>query len=231
MEDISLIIRADHFGLSHTANQAIEEGFEAGLLTTATLSGVGLWWREAVELARAHTHWEIGLDVQLHCDAKGCAWGPVCGRALVPSLVNCEGDFPTTLSSLATMEDIRKEMDAQINRALGHGIRPAYLECGSDSPLVDLALAEFSSVYGLPARTTFFGLRPVDSSQITGLGPGAYLWVVRPAQDSPETWAMWSDPGRHAADARAVCDPEIAATLESRGVRRCSFAKYLRSLS
>src|SRR6516164_5416062 len=98
MEDVSLIIRADHFGLYHAADQAIEEGFEAGLLTTATLAGAGAWWREAVALARAYSHWEIGLEVQLHCDAVGGAWGPVSGRALVPSLVDREGDFPPAFS-------------------------------------------------------------------------------------------------------------------------------------
>jgi predicted glycoside hydrolase/deacetylase ChbG (UPF0249 family) len=230
MEDVSLIIRADHFGLYHAADQAIEEGFEAGLLTTATLAGAGAWWREAVALARACPHWEIGLEVQLHCDALGGAWGPVSGRTLVPSLVDRGGDFPPTLHESAIIEDVRREMDAQINRALGHGIRPAYLECASESPLVDQALAEFSSAYGIPARIASLGPRATDSSQLVGLGAGTHLWVVRPAHDSPESWGMWSDPARNAADARAVCDPELAAALANRGVRLRSFLEYLHSL-
>jgi hypothetical protein len=235
MDGISLVIRADDFGLYHAANQAVEEGFEAGLLTCATLAGAGPWLREAVALAHAHPNWELGLEIQLHCEAVGCAWGPISGRALVPSLVTQAGDFLPRLSDTAAFDDVRREFDAQINRLLQHGIRLAFLECASPSPLVDQALAEFSGTYGIPARMTDFGLRQVDlggeGEAPAGLDTGAYLWVVRPAQDTPETWALWPSPGRHQVDARAVCDPELAAALESRGVRRCTFQEYLRTLA
>jgi predicted glycoside hydrolase/deacetylase ChbG (UPF0249 family) len=235
MDGISLVIRADDFGLYHAANQAVEEGFETGLLTCATLAGAGPWLREAVELSHAHPGWEVGLEVQLHCDAAGCAWGPVAGRALVPSLVTQTGDFPPRLSDAATADDVRREFDAQINRLLQHGVRPTFLECASNSPLVDQALAEFSGAYGIPARMTNFGLRPVDlgggGAALAGLDAGAYLWVVRPAQDTPESWALWPSPGRHQADARAVCNPELAGLLERHGVRRCRFQEYFQRLA
>jgi hypothetical protein len=73
-----------------------------------------------------------------------------------------------------------------------------------------------------------FGLRTLDPTMAAE--PGAYLMIVRPAQDSPETWAMWSDPSRHVADARSVCDPTLAARLESLGIVRCTFREYLQNL-
>jgi predicted glycoside hydrolase/deacetylase ChbG (UPF0249 family) len=230
MAGATLIVRADYFGLSHAANQAIEEGFEAGMLTSCTLAGCGSWLREAVELIQAHPLREVGLEIQLHCGASGCSWGPVSGRALVPTLVTRTGDFPPRLSEHATAEDVRREFDAQINRLLSHGIRPAFLECGSDSSLVDHALLEFSSVYSIPARTESFGLIPFDPAA-SGVESGSYLWVVRPAQDSPESWGMWPEAGGHVADARAICDPDLAARLDALGVRRCTFRDYLQSLT
>src|SRR5262249_37557914 len=105
----------------------------------------------------------------------------------------------------------------------------------SISPLVDQALAECSGAYGIPARMTSLGLRPVDlgsgDAALAGLGAGAYLWVGRPGPGTPGALALWPSPGRHQADARAVCDPELAAALESRGVRRCTFQEYLRTLA
>jgi predicted glycoside hydrolase/deacetylase ChbG (UPF0249 family) len=230
MAGITLLIRADEFGLYHAANQAIEEGFETGLLTCATLVGCGSWLREAVALIHAHSQWEVGLEVRLDCTATGCSWGPVSGRSLVPSLVTRAGDFPSRLIEHATPEDIRQEFDAQINRVLKYGIRPAFLECDSDSPLVEQALAEFSGVYGIPARMASFGFRPFDPASSL-FEEGAYLWVVRPAQDTPETWGMWSEPGSHVSDARAVCDPELAARLAGLSVRCCTFGEYLQTLT
>jgi YdjC-like protein len=240
MEGTSLIIRADDFGLYHAANQAIEEGFEAGLLTSATLAGAGPWLREAVALLHEHPQWEVGLELQLNCGGAGCSWGPVAGRVLVPSLVTHTGDFPPQLSDSAALDDVRREFDSQINRLLNHGVRPAFLECVSDSPLVNEALGEFGGVYNIPARMTAFGLcrlnpsrddEPFEPGKALGtLGGGAYLWVVRPAHEVPETWALWSSPRCHAADALAVCDPQLAALMERRGIRRRTFQEHLQSL-
>jgi predicted glycoside hydrolase/deacetylase ChbG (UPF0249 family) len=237
MDGVSLIIRADDFGLYHAANQAIEEGFETGILTSATLAGAGPWLSEAVSFLQDHPTWEVGLELQLHCTPSGCAWGPVAGRVLVPSLVTITGDFPPMVSEHATLADLRREMDAQLNRVLQHGIRPAFLECAAESTLIDQALGELSGAYGIPARMTTHGLSPLNPSDaadpfdpsraLRSLKAGAYLWVVRPAQDTPETWAIWSADPRHQADARAICDPELSSLLVRQRIRQITFQQYL----
>src|SRR5437763_12781332 len=128
MDAICLIVRADDFGLCHAANQAIEEGFEAGLLTCASLAVACPWVAEAAALARAYPEWEIGLQLLLSCPVRGCRWGPVAGPAAVPSLVDATGAFCPQLAAGARAEEIGREWEAQVERARAWGIAPAYLE-------------------------------------------------------------------------------------------------------
>src|SRR6516164_1373230 len=93
LDTISLIVRGDHFGLCHASNQALWEGFEAGVLTCASLAVTGPWVAEAAVLAHDHQEWEIGLLLNVTCDTVGCRWGPVAGPSLVPSLVGPTGNF------------------------------------------------------------------------------------------------------------------------------------------
>src|SRR2546421_11418545 len=106
MEGISLIVRADDFGLCHAANQAILEGFETGLLTCASLAVVCPWVAEAATLAHGHPEWEIGVQLMLTCPAAGCRWGPVAGAAAVPSLADATGAFPARLPAAARARDL-----------------------------------------------------------------------------------------------------------------------------
>ena len=243
MDGISLIVRGDDFGLCHASNQAIEEAFETGLLSCATLAVYGPWVAEAVEMVRGHPEWEVGLQLGLHCASAGCRWGPVAGAVVVPSLVENTGTFASSLSESARPEDITRELDAQIERARAWHIEPAYLEFdGAAHPAVEAELLRLSERLGAPARMTNWGIQrlaaavggPADVAAVRKaleeLTAGVYVWAARPAQDSPETWAFWPDyetaQARH-AEALALCDPEIIALIQRRGIELISFRQHL----
>jgi predicted glycoside hydrolase/deacetylase ChbG (UPF0249 family) len=240
MDTISLIVRADDFGLCHAANQAIEEGFEAGLLTCASLAIACPWVAEAVALARAHPEWEIGLQLVLTCPVAGCRWGPVAGPTAVPSLTDATGAFAAHLSAAAWAEEIGREWEAQIERTRAWGIAPAYLEyVGEVHPDLDRILQQMSERHGLPARLAAWGVQPLPAMDggeeavreaLTALTPGTYLWVTRPAHDSPETWGLWPEgdtAGQRDADARAVCSAAVAAVVRERGIETISFRQHV----
>src|SRR5438045_2619303 len=90
---IRLAVLGDGLGLSHAGNCAIEEAFELGVLTCATLAPAGPWLAEAAGLLRDYPHWPVGLLLALECRSAGARWGPVAGAAAVPSLVRPTGDF------------------------------------------------------------------------------------------------------------------------------------------
>ncbi len=240
MDGISLIVRADEFGLCHAANQAVCEGFEAGVVTCAALAVVGPWLAEAAGLVHEHPEWEIGLQLLLHCPTTGCRWGPVAGPAAVPSLVDGHGTFPPQLAATAAPEEIARELNAQVDRARLWGITPAFLEYqGTLTAPVTHALHVLSEHWGVPAQMTGWDLASIlnaDETQpfepmaaLAALGPGVHLWIVRPAQPSPEAWALWPNDAlaeSRRADAAAVCSAEVMALIQRRGIELISFRQH-----
>ncbi len=241
MTTTSLIVRGDDFGLCHAGNQAILEGFEVGVLTCASLVPAGPWVAEAAALVREHPEWEIGLQLMLHCPTAGCRWGPVAGAAAVPSLAEPTGAFPPALPVGATAEDVARELAAQVERARAWGITPAYLKWeGAANAHVEAALKHLSERHGIPIHMAHWGIQSVlnraedpaldVSAALAALQPGVHLWVVHPAQDTPEAWAVWPDEDRQrvrAEDARAIASRQVAALIVRRGIDLISFRQHI----
>jgi predicted glycoside hydrolase/deacetylase ChbG (UPF0249 family) len=242
MAGIQLIVRGDNLGLSHAADQAIEEAFETGVLTCASLATAGPWVAEAAGLVHLHPAWEIGLQLQLHSPAGGCRWGPVAGPAAVPSLVEPAGHFPPTVPAAATPDDVLRELAAQVERARAWNVHPAYLEYASPPhPAVTAALERLSEESGVPAGMTSQGLGtlllpPGSLSAVTlldalqRLSPGTYLWVTHPAAGSPETWSLWGEdetPQLQEREARVLTDPALVTALAKQGIELIGFRRHL----
>jgi hypothetical protein len=241
MDTINLIVRGQEFGLCHAANQATCEGFEAGVLTCASLLVAGPWLAEAVALAHAHREWEIGLQLTLTCPTAGCRWGPVAPATLVPSLVEPTATFPRRLATDANAAEIARELEAQVERARAWGITPAYLDfMGEAGPEVDAAVQHLGGRLGIPTGTTCWGIASMiqrapgsafqPCEQLRDLRPGTHLWEVRPAQASPETWGLWPDEEQaraRQADALAICDPELIALVRSKSIELLSFRQHI----
>jgi predicted glycoside hydrolase/deacetylase ChbG (UPF0249 family) len=246
VSEIFLIVRGDGFGLCHAANQAIVESFETGLLTSTSLMAAGPWVTEAADFVHLNPHWEVGVELVLRCCTKGCRWGPVSGPSAVPSLVAPSGTFLAALPESAPPEQVFHELNAQVQRARLLGLEPAYLEySGEDHVAVDSALQQLSEEMGVPARMMASHVRPLPLSEeaekrrlpalreaFTALERGTYVWVTHPAQDSPETWALWHDyaiaEASH-ADHESVCSSELRALLDGIGIQRISFRQHLQA--
>jgi predicted glycoside hydrolase/deacetylase ChbG (UPF0249 family) len=242
MASAHLIVRGDNFGLSHAANQAVEEAFETGILTCASLAVVGPWVAEAAALSHGHPEWEVGLQLLLHCLPGGCRWGPVAGPAVVPSLVDATGQFPPAVAATATAEDVDRELAAQLERARAWGLQPAYVEyTGSPHPAVAPALHRLSEHFGVPAGMTSWDIQPLPLppgplsaavllDTLAALSVGAYLWVTHPAHDAPESWALWGEdetPRSQQIETDLLCDASVRAGLDERGIELMSFRQQL----
>jgi hopanoid biosynthesis associated protein HpnK len=124
-----LIVNADDFGLSAGINAGIIEGFEKGILTSASIMVNAPAFEEAAELA--HAHERLGIGVHLNV-LRGRAVLP---PAEVPSLVDRAGRFLRTPISLCLdvlrkrvdLDQLSSEFSAQIERAFEAGLRPTHL--------------------------------------------------------------------------------------------------------
>jgi predicted glycoside hydrolase/deacetylase ChbG (UPF0249 family) len=90
------------------------------------------WYQEAVDILKQNPHVAVGVHLTLTAEWKYYRWGPVLGQTAVPSLVDSLGYFlPSVdqfLKSKYNLEEIEKELTAQIERALGTGLKISYVD-------------------------------------------------------------------------------------------------------
>jgi hopanoid biosynthesis associated protein HpnK len=113
-----LIVNADDFGDSPSANQAVETAHREGILTTASLMVNGAASAEAVQTARRNPHLGVGLHLTLVC---GSAALP---RDQIPGLIQQGNEFShdPVLSGMryffqrSLVPQLEREIAAQIDK-------------------------------------------------------------------------------------------------------------------
>jgi predicted glycoside hydrolase/deacetylase ChbG (UPF0249 family) len=131
-EGAKLLIRCDDIGMCHSVNQACEKLIESKIPFSASVMVVCPWYQEAVELLKNHPEVTAGIHLTLNAEWKNFRWGPVAGKGAVPSLVDSCGFFFPSRSSLYAhnpkVDDIEKELRAQIDRAMLSGLKFYYVD-------------------------------------------------------------------------------------------------------
>jgi len=125
-----LIISADDFGLHSSINEAIEKGFQEGMLTSASIIVNGPRFDEAVRIAKRNPKLGIGLHFNI---IEGLS---IAGQKNVSSIVDEKGLFFDSHNTLAKkiiigkakLEEIELELDAQINYCNKSGLSITHID-------------------------------------------------------------------------------------------------------
>lgn len=128
-----VIVTGDDLGLAHATNVAVSDALSAGDLDGASLLVPAPWSREAI--VRYHGE-AVGVQLALTAEHALYRWGPI---TAAPSLHGGDGGFPTTVDDLlnhADVDDVRRELRAQIERAILWGFDISYLCCHHDGALL-----------------------------------------------------------------------------------------------
>lgn len=152
-DDRLLIVNCDDLGMCHAANSGVYESLRMGVATSATLMVPCPWAREA---AAQYLGEDVGVHLTLNAEWDLYRWGPI---TVAPSLLDGDGGFPRTQTDVwdhADIDEVRRELRAQIERAILWGFDVSHL----DSHMGTLQLRpEFFDVYlelavdfGLPLR-------------------------------------------------------------------------------
>jgi hopanoid biosynthesis associated protein HpnK len=152
-----LIITSDDFGLSNGVNRAVEQGWNDGLLTCASIMPGAAAFDEAVDIARRNPGLQIGLHLTL-VQGRG-----VLPPAELPGLVDAGGNFsdnPVTAGFRYFLDrglycQLKREIEAQIMRVLDAGIQLTHIDGHLNMhlhPTVFRILTELMPRYGI---TTF----------------------------------------------------------------------------
>lgn len=126
-----LIIHADDLGVTHSENSASINAYEKGGINSASIMVPTPWFPEIAAYARENPDFDLGLHLTLTAEWEHLKWGGVMPSNQIPSLINNEGYFYQTSEDVAQnadIDEVEKELRAQIERAIDFGIKPTHLD-------------------------------------------------------------------------------------------------------
>ena len=126
-----LIIHADDAGLSHSENQATIKALQNGSVNSYSIMVPCAWFFEMATFAKNNPQFDYGIHLTLTCEWENYKFGPVLPVSEVSSLVDQNGYFYKTRADFknnAKPEEVKKELTAQIEKALQFGLEPTHLD-------------------------------------------------------------------------------------------------------
>lgn len=129
--DRVVIVHADDIGAYQAGLPAIDDLFEAGLVSSCATMVPCPWFPAVAEWARRTPQADIGVHATITAEYTAYRWGPIstCDRA--SGLLDDEGYFHRTTHAVmntADPEAVAAEHQAQVERALGAGIDITHID-------------------------------------------------------------------------------------------------------
>jgi chitin disaccharide deacetylase len=164
-----LLIRLDDIGMNHSVNMALQKMAATGWPISASVQFACPWYQEAVEILKKNPQITVGVHLTLTSEWKNYRWGPILGQTAVPSLVDTAGYFYQSTRAFARsgykLDEVEKELSAQIERALRTGLKITYID-----PHMGIALStsELRSLTEKLAHKYKLAISPLSSASYFG---------------------------------------------------------------
>jgi len=127
-----LLLRLDDNGMNHSVTMAIKQVAATGIPFSSSVMFACPWYQEAVAVLKQYPQVSVGVHLTLNSEWKYYRWGPVLGQSAVPSLVDSNGHFQASsaafLKSAYKLDEVEKELSAQVERAIHSGLRIDYVD-------------------------------------------------------------------------------------------------------
>ncbi|QHW33439.1 ChbG/HpnK family deacetylase [Paenibacillus rhizovicinus] len=133
--DRLLIINADDFGITKGTNEAIINLFEDNAITSASIMIPCSDSKEAMEISKQKGIKNIGIHLTL-TSGELSPYTPAFNKRTLNSLIAADGKFHADVALLernADEDEVRMEMEAQIQSAIVNGIDPTHLDSHAGS--------------------------------------------------------------------------------------------------
>lgn len=133
--DRILIINADDFGITEGTNEAILELFKLAAITSTSIMIPCPSARAVLNSVEITTMEHAGIHLTLSSEEKQ-GLKPVYQEDTLHSLVNSDFEFFTDIAyieSNADLNEVRLELEAQINYAISRGLDPTHLDSHAGS--------------------------------------------------------------------------------------------------
>ena len=243
---IRLLTRADDAGSFETANRAIRDSAEAGIVRNVSVMASAPAFTHAVEELSGVEGLCVGVHATLTSEWDDPRWGPILPPEEVPSLVRGDGTFPATGQELADLDpdptEVEKEITAQVDTIRDAGLAPTYLDVHMAIDWVrdlDLIFDKVREQTGLVSGDNAERLPDVDTdatgpdrllAQFDVASPGTYIAIGHPCYPDAEIEGITVD-GRDAdlprsrdAERRMFMDERVVEYCEEHGIEPVAFA-------
>ncbi|MEI6275785.1 MAG: polysaccharide deacetylase family protein [Prolixibacteraceae bacterium] len=163
--DKLLIVNCDDVGMCNSANLAVIDGMENGMITSGTIMTPCPWAGAIEDYAKKHPEKDFGVHLTHTAEWSFYRWGPVAPRDQVKGLCDPDGFLWRSVEEVyahSNPEEALTEGRAQIKRALAAGVPITHLDShmgtmqyGPDyfKAYVQLAM-EFNLPLRMPSQST-----------------------------------------------------------------------------
>jgi predicted glycoside hydrolase/deacetylase ChbG (UPF0249 family) len=193
-----LILHADDIGVAHSENAASFDALDKGVVNSGSIMMPTPWVTEVAEYAKAHPNADLGLHLTLNAEWNTYRWGGVAPHDKTSSLHDPDGTFPRTTDTVAKrakLDEVERELRAQIDRAYAMGIKPTHVDSHMaalyQTPELFQTYAKVARSYKLPFLH-FIG--DVSPATVAGLQPSdivADAVIMRLQKGTPEEWRKY----------------------------------------
>jgi predicted glycoside hydrolase/deacetylase ChbG (UPF0249 family) len=255
--DPRLIIRTDDIGFCHGVNVAFKRIADNGVVTSASVIVNTPWLDEAVEILKQHSEISVGIHLALNSEWKEFKWGPVTPYDQVPSLVDPFGKFYGTRKELFShrpkIEEVAKELRAQIDLAKSKGLKISYIDNHMSTAISTLEFQEemekianeyhigISRYFGEQEVPNVYAVAPEEKlpralENLNTITNGElYLLVCHVGTDDPEMQVMSdlnsvgpkSMSKHRQAEADVLCSPKYKEALQAKGIQLIGYKDIL----
>jgi predicted glycoside hydrolase/deacetylase ChbG (UPF0249 family) len=127
-EPIKLLMRADDMGKTYGRTLGIIKAHNEGIINSASIMPTSAYFEESVTLCKENPSLAVGIHITIADNTQR----PVLSPELIPSIVSSNGFFYENSSHLEKLnpkiEDIEKEIRAQIGKVRATGLQFVYLD-------------------------------------------------------------------------------------------------------
>lgn len=163
-----LIINADDYGVCPETNEAVEEAFNNGCLTSCTVMPPAFASIDAIERAKRNQKIKMGLHITLNSEYKDDPWRSIAPPSFVSSLLESGLYIRRNTEDLyrhAVSEEVETEIFAQYRYIADRGYKPTHADnhCGTvygfkGRPFYDPVFSlcsRYKLPFRLPKRKTY----------------------------------------------------------------------------
>jgi hypothetical protein len=126
-----LIIHADDAGLSHATNQAVEDAFKKGGISSSSILVTAPSFQEIVNFSMDNPEFDFGIHLAFTSEWHTYKWKGITPSELIPSLTDSSGYlYAATNEVVENMMpgEIEAEARAQLDKAILAGLKPSHVD-------------------------------------------------------------------------------------------------------